>query len=497
MNEYQNWHRLVARKASVLAAENIMMGYLHASFKKLLNVNCGFSGFTYVNYGAYVQNQDFFAFVNKVQEKVKNDPKFIRWVIKQNYEQCERLLKTVEIGSFRLKKKRNEELKSLLERYISEFHNMGPFWAVPFAVEKIGTGIVSEELKKKLGEKNKDKFRDYFLTLTSPSKEGHVGQEQREFFQLAIEIEKLGCSLDNPRLKTLLKKRKKLWEKINFHISNYAWLNLQYMIGNLWTVKDFFLRLKHTLNPEEKLKEQQKSKAKTEREVKEIIKKLDLSRKIVDIIDAVREYVFLRTYRKDVTTLGDYRIRPLLAEIGKRFGFSFEEITYCLVEEIYDLLLTGKKLRKTVIKERMNDFTILADKKSVKVITGKALEVYKKIWGEEIVKEEVNEFQGEVACKGYGKGKVRNLVDRKLIPSFQQGEILVTTMTTPDFVPAMQKAAAIVTDEGGILCHAAIISRELNKPCVIGTEIATKVLKTGDIAEVDAEQGIIRKLENE
>lgn len=67
-------------------------------------------------------------------------------------------------------------------------------------------------------------------------------------------------------------------------------------------------------------------------------------------------------------------------------------------------------------------------------------------------------------------------------------------MTTPDFVPAMQRAAAIVTDEGGILCHAAIIAREMRKPCVIGTKIATRVFKDGDLIEVDADKGIVRKL---
>ncbi len=362
MSEYQNWHRLVARKAAVLPSENIMMGYLHASFKNLLDVDCEFSGFNYINYGAYVRKQDFFAFVSKVQEKVKKDPKFIRWVIKRNYEQCEKLLKAAKINTSELKKKRDKELEVLLQKYIDEFHNMGPFWAVPFAVEKIGTNVISEELKKKIGEENKDKFRDHFLILTSPSKEGYVGREQREFLQLIVEIKKLGYSLDDPKLKMVLKKNEGLWEKINAHVSNYAWLNVQYMIGDPWTVDDFFLRLGHTPNPEEKLKEQEESRANTERDVQEVIKKLNLSKETVEVVDAIREYVFLRTHRKDITTLGDYKIRPLLVEIGRRFGFSFEEITYHLVEEIYDLLLGGKKLKKATIKGRMDDFSIFANK---------------------------------------------------------------------------------------------------------------------------------------
>ena len=67
-------------------------------------------------------------------------------------------------------------------------------------------------------------------------------------------------------------------------------------------------------------------------------------------------------------------------------------------------------------------------------------------------------------------------------------------MTTPEFVPLMQKAAAIITDQGGILSHAAIVSRELGKPCITGTENATSLLKDGDMVEVDADEGVVRKV---
>ena len=67
-------------------------------------------------------------------------------------------------------------------------------------------------------------------------------------------------------------------------------------------------------------------------------------------------------------------------------------------------------------------------------------------------------------------------------------------MTTPWYLPAMKKAAGFITDEGGLLCHAAIVSREMNKPCIIGTKIATKVLKDGDLVEVDANNGVVKIL---
>ena len=75
-----------------------------------------------------------------------------------------------------------------------------------------------------------------------------------------------------------------------------------------------------------------------------------------------------------------------------------------------------------------------------------------------------------------------------------KGDILVAPMTSPDFIVAMRKASAIITDSGGMTCHAAIVSRELKIPCIVGTNIATKLLKDKDIVEIDTSKGIIKKL---
>ncbi|MFH0713471.1 MAG: PEP-utilizing enzyme [Candidatus Micrarchaeota archaeon] len=102
---------------------------------------------------------------------------------------------------------------------------------------------------------------------------------------------------------------------------------------------------------------------------------------------------------------------------------------------------------------------------------------------------------GEVAFNGgIVTGKVRKIFSTDQLGEFTTGEVLVSPMTVPDFLPAMKKAIAIVTDEGGITCHAAIVSRELKKPCVIGTKTATRVLKNGDEVQVDSTKGIVTKL---
>jgi len=112
----------------------------------------------------------------------------------------------------------------------------------------------------------------------------------------------------------------------------------------------------------------------------------------------------------------------------------------------------------------------------------------------EIIKN--NEIKGQVAFKGKLRGKVRLIKLVAEAKSLKKGEVLVTAMTDPRYIQAMKKAAAIVTDEGGITCHAAIVARELKKPCIIGTKIATQVLRSGDEVEVDAVKGIVKIIRN-
>lgn len=116
--------------------------------------------------------------------------------------------------------------------------------------------------------------------------------------------------------------------------------------------------------------------------------------------------------------------------------------------------------------------------------------------GIEIVEEQVpaslKELKGQIAMKGKVTGVVRVLRSKKQIPELQKDEILVTAMTTPDYLPAMKIASAFITDEGGVTCHAAIVAREFGKPCIIGTKIATEVLKDGDRVEIDADNGVVK-----
>lgn len=100
-------------------------------------------------------------------------------------------------------------------------------------------------------------------------------------------------------------------------------------------------------------------------------------------------------------------------------------------------------------------------------------------------------LKGGAASIGMATGTVKIIHSPKEIDKIMEGDVLVTEMTTPDYVPAMKRATAIVTDLGGRTCHAAIVSRELGIPCVVGTQTATKDLKNGQVITVDGAKGVV------
>ena len=103
-------------------------------------------------------------------------------------------------------------------------------------------------------------------------------------------------------------------------------------------------------------------------------------------------------------------------------------------------------------------------------------------------------IKGNIAYRGKVTGKVKIVLNQNDFEKFNDGDILVTTMTTPRFTSIMKKAAGIITDEGGITCHASIIARELKKPCLVGCKHATELLKDNMEIELDALTGVVNIL---
>ena len=157
----------------------------------------------------------------------------------------------------------------------------------------------------------------------------------------------------------------------------------------------------------------------------------------------------------------------------------------------------GKGYKFFSEKERKKGIGILFIKGKRTILNwkdSKKLEDFIKKRNKESLKK-IKEIKGIVAQKGKFKGKVYLVKDFKNLKNVKKGMVLVTPQTRPQFNKFIKQAGAIITDEGGMLCHASMLARELKIPCIVGTKIATKVLKTGDRVEIDFKKGLIRIIE--
>jgi len=190
-------------------------------------------------------------------------------------------------------------------------------------------------------------------------------------------------------------------------------------------------------------------------------------------------------YRSIESFLG----RKIYLEIANRLNFSISE-TLLLTDEEITALLEGK-VKKVDVQSRAKKHALVYMNGNIEIYTNSKMDDYLR---QNIKTDSKNEIRGLSVSSGIASGPVQIIKTIKELSLIEDGDILVTSMTRPDYVAAMKKCAAIVTDEGGMLCHAAIVSRELNIPCIVGTKNATSILKNGDKVEVDANIGSVRIL---
>ena len=212
----------------------------------------------------------------------------------------------------------------------------------------------------------------------------------------------------------------------------------------------------------------------------------------------------LAVYRMKIKScwagLDFYRIK-LINEIARRSKESVSDISkYYLIKDIENLL-NGIPLSLNEKQQRKKCFVGLWKNGKALYLSGKKAEKLAKKELKELYSiKKSNQVKGAVANPGKTQGIARilpaNNVEktRELRRNFEKGQILFTGMTQPNVIDIASKSGAIVTDEGGMLSHAAVISREFKIPCIVGTHFGTQIFKDGDLVEVDANKGIVKIL---
>ena len=197
-----------------------------------------------------------------------------------------------------------------------------------------------------------------------------------------------------------------------------------------------------------------------------------------------------RVYAEPVFTQSEELMMKIAQDMGKEYNYQPELVLCMLKEEMYDCL-EGKGLpSRKVLEGRYNGAVLVCNREEYQLFTASKIEAVRTL----VMTKEDDKLTGACAFPGRVNGVVRIVTDPAKVKVFQQGDILVTGMTRPEFLLLIKKAGAVVTDAGGMLSHAAITARELKIPTIVGTKVATKVLKDGDVAEVDADKGVVKKL---
>jgi len=278
--------------------------------------------------------------------------------------------------------------------------------------------------------------------------------------------------------------KEKLAEKF---IQDFFWIKTSYSGSEFLTVSSVLKEASNASRPVAQDFEELVEEKKT------ILEKYGFSEREKQLVVLAEFLIDWQDDRKEKILKGVYALECLLHEVSKRHKLNLDSLEHLLPNEIPDAIKSNKVEALAQRRKKNTIFVITPDK---------ALDFYDKDF-EEFEKTvsknqaETETIMGTAASLGTAVGHANICKTLESIEKFKEGSILVASMTRPEYVPAMKKAAAIVTDEGGLLCHAAIVSRELGIPCVVGTKVATKVLKDNDLVEVRANHGLVRKIKTQ
>ena len=224
-----------------------------------------------------------------------------------------------------------------------------------------------------------------------------------------------------------------------------------------------------------------------------VYKKLNNSQ-LSELFDLAAKLGIMRDRKKALLGKSVRYRNTILDEIKNRFPELNQDFKFYIMDDFYNLLVLNEKLDKEEVEKRKEGVYI----SNVSLIYS-GMESREEYYNNLKINEDdvsvLKNKKGVCASSGKVTGKARICLTFEESNKLKEGEILVTYGTDFDFMNAIVKSKAIVTEEGGILSHASVISRELKKPCIIAFKGITNILKNGDLIEVDATNGTIRLLE--
>lgn len=476
------WVKVVNRKSSI--------SFLHAIaeqkpyFEQLGDYSVGYFWADGITLDVAYSENELINLGKNIAEEIQKDIGFAE----KNASLCKRICDEVVDASKKLDEvdlggMSNKELSRLLKKTLEPYYQLIPFLLIPHSIERLLLGKIDAFINSKVSSK-KEKEK-YLIWLTVPLKEDN--SEVESAFELADYVKNSGWD----------KHAKKSLEK---HAEQFRWLPMWGV--NINPLKDSYFRDevnslmdKFDRPAKELVVLQRKARIRTTL-AKDALRELKADRVMEAYINILQNYIFLRTYRKNAISKSHYYLRTVFDEIASRMKISRQDAYNLAYHEIYNYLNNGEKLDSETLKSRRKGWAILGWDGQPIIFSGKeAVASATEKYSISLPKPKIGKkVKGNVASRGKVKGTVKVALSVDELGKVKKGDILVAIMTTPEYMTAIYRSAAIVTDEGGVTSHAAIISREFGIPCIVGTQNATKVLKDNDYVEVDAEKGIVNIL---
>lgn len=472
------WQPIFTAKTPTLFQWYCFEGEREKYFKDVLGLDVAYtSGKNVLDEISYDLNE-LISMEKRFSSETETNPIFISNYVRTCYKKCNRLLSiSKRLGGIKnFKDIKTVDLSPLYQKYQASVLEIMPFMTTPMIIDKILKKKLVKLLDDKLGITDKAD-QDVFLSkLIIPKKKNYFIKEQDNLLRIALKLQK--------------NKHIDIKRDIEKHLELYAWTSTNVYLGKLQTKQSVKKKLSEILrkNPNKLLVKNKQDKKRALEAYNKAFLLVKNCKEAEELINFAREFLFLQTHKMEVLFLAHYFMHPFFEEICNRLKIKPGELIYLTGNEISNLLENNYKLDKKLITERMKNVSIIKEHNKMMIFSGDEIKkVIKKVIKATIVK-------GSVACRGKAVGIAKLLFEEEDMGKIKKGDIIVSPMTRPHFVPAMKRAVGIVTDFGGILCHAALISREFGIPCIVGTNNATKIFNDGDLIELDAYEGIARKI---
>ncbi|EKD57113.1 MAG: Pyruvate, water dikinase, partial [uncultured bacterium] len=437
----------------------------------------------------YRDNQAYFYFSNEDIARWEEEGKKF---LKANYlnkfliytkQIKEKFYKVIEnINGSKLSSLSNEEILHLFDNYFSVVTDAAGIYLGSTPEAMFAT---DRELKKILQKcVPKEKLDEVYATICAPSEIDFIQQEKIDWL-------------------VLMKKKKVTKEELIKHANKYA-ANF-FNTYSVTITLDYLQQRKKNTDIDELKKEviRIKNQVRSSGHKRTVVLN-KLPKQAGKLSQIIATQAVERLSLKNCWQGAEFLAIELFIEISRRAKIDIEKLFMAYgAGDIRNFLQKGNKLSNEEIENRKDALVFKIDAEKEKIISGKQAQADIETFFEGQNLNDMEHVRGMSATNVSVVGRAYVMLVEGIAEfaqaskKFQKGDILITTMTSPNMMLLFEKVGGVVTNEGGVCSHAAVVSRELNKPCVVGTHNATRFFKTGDYVYIDAASGEVRKVDKE